>query len=59
MPPYRSVIIEKHTNNAPKKGGGVAGPEQTVKTVPSQVKFSPPMQPAKVMNTIISSKSVT
>ena len=44
VPPYRSVVIEKHTNFVDN---------EIVKTNTSKVKYAPPGQPATVLNTVI------
>jgi len=45
VPPYRSIVIEKHTNFV----------DDSVKSNTSKVKYAPPGQPATVLNTVIKS----
>ncbi|CAF0855470.1 unnamed protein product [Brachionus calyciflorus] len=51
LPPYRSVVIEKHTKNNINNNTD----DISIKTTATKVKYTPPSQPATVFNTVITS----
>jgi hypothetical protein len=53
IPPYRSIIIEKHTNFSSSQPLLSNTNNEFVKYKTTKVQYTPPAQPSSVLNTII------